>query len=214
MPCFGFRSSVGNTSMFPAVAEQCCMQPRTPTISHCPTMGAQGAGRGRNEDSWPSLAKGTFRTVWHGGEGEFRKGWDSALLLLLGGGGRWASVRGGEQLCASLVTYLHIRTVITVSLFLFSILINSFISAQKFYLVFVPPVLLWEWGGQWAAEWRWATLQIKSQWFLLQLLQQILHVNSKVYCTSLRAIKRTWSLICNVERIKKKHLQQKMEIRA
>lgn len=62
-------------------------------------------------------------------------------------GASWASVRSGEHLCASLVTYLHIRTVITVSLFLFSILISSFISAQKFYLVFVPPVLLWEWGG-------------------------------------------------------------------
>lgn len=27
--------------------------------------GAQGAGRGQNQGSWPSLAKGIFRATWH-----------------------------------------------------------------------------------------------------------------------------------------------------
>lgn len=52
-------------------------------------------------------------------------------------GASWASVRSGEHLCASLVTYLHICIVITVSLFLFSILIV--LSQPRSSILSFPP---------------------------------------------------------------------------
>lgn len=79
-------------------------------------------------------------------------------------GASWASVRSGEHLCASLVTYLHICIVITVSLFLFSILIV--LSQPRSSILFFSPWFSPPPAGkrERAAVWCWATHRVKPQW--------------------------------------------------
>ena len=74
---------------------------------------------------------------------EFWRAWEFISLPSIAQGASWASVGGYiEQVsCASFVIYMYDYTYVVITIFLLSILVNSFISIHEFYIFFLfsPP---------------------------------------------------------------------------
>lgn len=98
--------------------------------------GAQGVGRGQNQDRWPKLSKEIFHTIWQWknlkNSGELA-GWAATMWELAGlisVSGRWAIA------CASLALYMYVYVII-ITMILFSsssvIVKVVFISTHEFY---------------------------------------------------------------------------------
>lgn len=96
----------------------------------------QGAGREQNMDSWLKLAKGIFHAMWHHAEGVLKGGWEFILLSSTALGVIWALVRRVTSNCFCITCCICMYIVITITLLLFSLLVNSFILTHEFYFFF------------------------------------------------------------------------------
>ena len=140
-------------------------------------VGAQGSGREHNQYSWFKLVKGLIHTAWHNVE-RVLKGVQVHLTLPLTPQGLTVYLLvGGEQLLVHhlLYTSIYTRIVITNTLFLFSVLVNSFFLAQEFLFIYlfiysfihsflITSLIPLESGGsEQMTVWCWATYCAKPQ---------------------------------------------------
>jgi len=113
MLCFGFgrkkkkKSNIDNTGIFllflssAAQSQGCFSFSSSTAVPVRGTKGAQGAGRRRDRDSWPKLAKGIFHPIWH--HGKKTKQTKKLASWLLGAAAAWGlsghQLLGTEKFC-------------------------------------------------------------------------------------------------------------------